>query len=78
MTITFADGTRMEVAASAYNDFIAHDLKWVEFVHGRATVKKMSCKTANPQTLPQSGALSQNAHRCPSLPGRQLLTKRWH
>jgi hypothetical protein len=43
MTITFADGTRMDVAATAFNDFIAHDLKWVEFVHGRAIVKKPVC-----------------------------------
>lgn len=42
MTITFADGTRMDVAAAAFDDFIKHDLKWVEVVHGRATVKKPS------------------------------------
>lgn len=66
MTITFADGTHIEVAAAAYNDFIAHDLKWVEFVHGRATVKKMSCtQPVNPQAL-QTRALSNNVHRCPA------------
>ena len=65
MTITFADGTRLEVAASALNDFIAHDLKWVEFVHGRATVNKMSCKSASPQTL-QAAASGSNVHRCPA------------
>jgi hypothetical protein len=43
MTITFADGTRMEVAASAFDDFIRHDLKWVEFVHGRASTSQ-SCR----------------------------------
>jgi hypothetical protein len=43
MTIKFADGTHMEVAETAFNDFMAHDLKWVEFVHGRATVQKPSC-----------------------------------
>ena len=44
MTITFADGTRMEVAASAFDDFIRHDLKWVEFVHGRASTSQSYCK----------------------------------
>ena len=42
MTITFADGTRIEVAASAFDDFVRHDLKWVEFVHGRASTKQPS------------------------------------
>ena len=44
MTITFADGTRIEVTASAFDDFIRHDLKWVEFVHGRASSSQSSCK----------------------------------
>jgi hypothetical protein len=41
MTITFADGTRIEVANSALDDFLRHDLKWVEFVHGRAKNKPL-------------------------------------
>jgi hypothetical protein len=40
MTITFADGTRIEVAASALDDFVRYDLTWAEFVHGSASVKK--------------------------------------
>ncbi len=45
MTIKFADGTHIEIAATAYNDFVKHDLKWAEFVHGRAIVKKVAhCK----------------------------------
>jgi len=43
MTITFADGTRIDVAASALDDFLRHDLKWVEFVHGRASTGN-SCR----------------------------------
>ncbi|HEU4413244.1 MAG TPA: hypothetical protein VFT65_00570, partial [Candidatus Angelobacter sp.] len=37
MTITFADGAQIEVAATALDDFLRHDLKWAEFVHGRAS-----------------------------------------
>jgi hypothetical protein len=48
MTITFADGTRMEVAASAFDDFIRHDLKWVEFVHGRSSTSQSCCKQRSP------------------------------
>jgi hypothetical protein len=48
MIITFADGTRMEVAASAFNDFIRHDLKWVEVVHGRASTSQSCCKQRSP------------------------------
>ena len=44
MTITFADGTHFDIAATAFDDFVKHDLKWVEFVHGRASVKKLACK----------------------------------
>ena len=43
MTIRFADGTYIEIAATAFDDFVKHDLKWAEFVHGRATVKKLAC-----------------------------------
>lgn len=61
MTITFADGTRIEVAASALDNFIRHDLKWVEFVHGRAVEKQLSAK---PLHIPMDA--QQNVHRCPS------------
>jgi hypothetical protein len=62
MTISFADGTRIEVEASAFNDFVKHDLKWVEFVHGRAAERELS---RNP--VPQSPeSLGTNVHRCPS------------
>ena len=60
MTITFADGTRIDVPASAFDNFLKHDLKWVEFVHGRAE-GPFSAKPA-----PHSTAQQQNAHRCPS------------
>jgi hypothetical protein len=67
MTITFADGTRIEVAASAFDDFVRHDLKWVEFVHGRASTKPQSggslCRGQHqvPAVSPK-----QNVHRCPA------------
>ena len=61
MTITFADGTGIEIAATALDDFIKHDLKWVEFVHGRATVKKPSCTQ-----ISAVQALPQGADRCSS------------
>ena len=65
MTITFADGTRIEVAAAAYNDFVRHDLKWAEFVHGRATVKKLACKDGS-MLLPHCSTRHQNVHPCPA------------
>jgi hypothetical protein len=39
MEIRFADGTQIEVAASALDDFVRHDLKWAEYVHGTAAMK---------------------------------------
>ena len=51
MTIKFADGTHIEIAATAFDDFVKHDLKWAEFVHGRATVKKLACND-----VPQAGS----------------------
>ena len=63
MTINFADGTRIEVAASAFNDFIQHDLKWVEFVHGRASAEREIPRTPLPQT---TDSLGKNVHRCPT------------
>ncbi|HEV8494263.1 MAG TPA: hypothetical protein VGR76_18425 [Candidatus Angelobacter sp.] len=65
MTVTFADGTRIEVAATAYNDFVRHDLKWAEFVHGRATVKKPACTERSTVLAPHCGdARHQNVHPC--------------
>ncbi len=46
MQITFADGTRIEVTESALDDFVRHDLKWVEFVHGRASEKALLLRKA--------------------------------
>ena len=68
MTITFADGTRMDVAAAAFDDFIRHDLKWVEVVHGRATVKKPSCNqvSLSSNTLKQNSALRRGDDLCSS------------
>ena len=63
MTINFADGTRIEVAASAFNDFIQHDLKWVEFVHGRASAEQEIPR--NPRRQP-TDQLGKNVHHCPT------------
>lgn len=65
MTITFADGTRIEVAATAYNDFVRHDLKWAEFVHGRATVQKLACKDSH-KLVPGTSSLGRSVHPCPA------------
>lgn len=62
MTITFADGTNIEVAASAFNDFIKYDLKWVEFVHGKASEPQPLYNT-KPQA---DGLIGKNVHRCPA------------
>lgn len=62
MTITFADGTRIDVPASAFDDFLKHDLKWVEFVHGRASETQLLNSTPH---LPVNSA-KQNVHRCPT------------
>lgn len=48
MVITFADGTRIEVAAAALDSFLRHDLKWAEFVHGSAFLEKRPPKPATP------------------------------
>jgi len=64
MTIRFADGTRIDVPASAFDNFLKHDLKWVEFVHGRASDTQLF-----KSTLPIPEAPAQpNVHRCPSGP----------
>jgi len=57
MTITFADGTRIEVAASAFDDFVRHDLKWVEFVHGRASTRQSCCNLRAPIVKPATNAV---------------------
>ena len=64
MTISFADGTHIEVAASAFNDFIKYDLKWVEFVHGKASEPQPLQNTKHQH----ENALGKNVHRCPSRP----------
>jgi hypothetical protein len=67
MTVTFADGTHIEMAATAYNDFVRHDLRWAEFVHGRATVKKLACNERSSTTALHCGnAQHQNVHPCPA------------
>jgi hypothetical protein len=62
MTITFADGTRIDVPASAFDDFLKHDLKWVEFVHGRASKPQVE----PPAPLHLADSKKQNVHPCPS------------
>jgi hypothetical protein len=62
MTITFADGTRIDVPASAFDDFLKHDLKWVEFVHGRAS--QPQAFNGAPHLAAESAM--QNVHRCAS------------
>ena len=64
MTITFADGTRIDVPASAFDAFLEHDLKWVEFVHGRASETQLFKDTPR---VPEQSA-KQNVHHCPSMP----------
>ncbi len=48
MVMTFADGTSLEVAASALN-VTQNDLEWLEFVHGRASNRELSV----PKSLPK-------------------------
>jgi hypothetical protein len=64
MTIKFADGTRIEVAATAFDDFVKHDLKWAEFVHGRAIVKKLTCKDDSRKLVPAAVNRSQSVPPC--------------
>lgn len=63
MQIKFADGTTLNVAPAALDAFLKHDLKWVEFVHGRAIFQQL------PNTkLPVQAAkpISQSVSRCPN------------
>ena len=61
MTITFADGTRIDVPASAFDDFLKHDLKWVEFVHGRASEPQGFNNAAHIQ----AASAKKNTDGCP-------------
>lgn len=65
MQITFADGTRIEVTESALDDFIRHDLKWVEFVHGRASQKALLLRKAG---APPAKAGASSIKRCAQSP----------
>ena len=62
MQITFADGTRIEIAVSALEDFVRHDLKWVEFVHGRASEKLNALRAS----VTPTNVISPSVKRCPS------------
>lgn len=67
MTIKFADGTHIEIAATALDDFVKHDLKWAEVVHGRAIVNKLACKeSAHRATSPTTDTHHRNVHPCPA------------
>jgi hypothetical protein len=66
MTIKFADGTHIEIAATAFDDFVKHDLKWAEFVHGQATVKKLTCKEDPRKLVPSTTSLGRSVHPCPA------------
>ena len=67
MTIKFADGTDIEIAATAFDDFVKHDLKWAEVVHGRAIVKEPTCKeTAYRAISPSTDTRHRNVQRCPT------------
>ncbi|HYX53201.1 MAG TPA: hypothetical protein VE783_07100 [Candidatus Limnocylindrales bacterium] len=62
MQIKFADGTTLDIAPAALDAFLKHDLKWVEFVHGRASFKaipngKLPIQAAKP--------VSASVTRCP-------------
>jgi hypothetical protein len=64
MTIKFEDGTHIEIAATAFDGFVKHDLKWAEFVHGRATVKKLACSDSS--KLVSSTNVGRSVHPCPA------------
>jgi hypothetical protein len=66
MQITFADGTRIEVQEAALDDFVLHDLKWVEFVHGRASEDLNSRRRA----LQAGSVISSSVKRCPQASAR--------
>ena len=68
MQIKFADGTQIEVAGSALDAFVQHDLKWAEYVHGTAAVKSDADPTVKfaPQRAKKIGT---HIVRCPSAQG---------
>jgi hypothetical protein len=66
MTIKFADGTHIEIAATAFDDFVKHDLKWAEFVHGSVTVKKLSCKENSRKLVSSTANVGRSVHPCPA------------
>ena len=63
MQIAFADGTRIEVKESSLDDFLQHDLKWVEFVHGSAHVSSDAWEKSRPLSRSE---ISSSVKRCPS------------
>jgi hypothetical protein len=67
MTIKFADGTNIDIAVTALDEFVKHDLKWAEFVHGSAVVNKLTCKeSARKSTSPSTDIRHRNVHPCPA------------
>ncbi|HEY5027728.1 MAG TPA: hypothetical protein VIK39_04915, partial [Candidatus Angelobacter sp.] len=66
MTIKFADGTNIDIATTALDDFVKHDLKWAEFVHGSAVVNKLACKDNSRKLVPAASSLGRNVHPCPA------------
>jgi hypothetical protein len=80
MQIRFADGTQIEVSASALDDFVRHDLKWAEYVHGTAVVKASADSDHSNGSGGPSGPtvkfapqrakkIAKNIVRCPSAQG---------
>jgi hypothetical protein len=72
MQIRFADGTQIEVSASALDDFVRHDLKWAEYVHGTAATVKSDAGSLDPTVkfAPQRAKkIAKNIVRCPSAQG---------
>ena len=63
MQIKFADGTTLNVAPAALDAFLKHDLKWVEFVHGRAQFQQLSSSKLPVQTVKP---ISLSVSRCPN------------
>ena len=77
MTINFADGTHIEIAATAFDGFVKHDLKWAEFVHGRAMVKKAACcKESDARRVPAASSLGRSVHPCPAAANGEPTTDR--
>ena len=70
MQIKFADGTKIEVAASALDDFVRHDLKWAEYVHGSAAESSAGSSDPTVKFAPQRAKkIAKNIVRCPSAQG---------